>query len=86
VSELGPITQYGDLRRAVSLRARELGLRHLEVDDLAGLQQGYTSKLICGTRHFGSMSMGAILGALKAELVLRPRTEDEPRQPEGEAS
>lgn len=68
-SIVGVAVDYAGLRKLVAARRQELGLRQLEVDDLAGVQQGYTGKLECGLRHFGDMSLGSILGALGLSLV-----------------
>jgi hypothetical protein len=67
---VGVAVDYPQLRALISARRRELGLRQLEVDDLAGLQGGYTGKLECGDRHFGDMSLGSVLGALGVGLQL----------------
>ena len=62
---------YDEVIEVISARRRELGLRQLEVDDLAGLQSGYHSKVECQDRRLGEMSGPAILGALKLELHVR---------------
>jgi transcriptional regulator with XRE-family HTH domain len=67
---LARVQSYSDLRSAVAMRRHELGLTQLEVDDIAGLQSGYLSKLECGLKNFGPMSLDAVLGALGLEIVL----------------
>lgn len=67
---VGVAVDYPQLRALIAARRRELGLRQLHVDDIAGLQGGYTGKLECGDRHFGDMSLGSILGALGVGLAL----------------
>jgi hypothetical protein len=67
---LARVQSYSELRSAFAVRQRELGLTHLEVDDIAGLQTGYFSKLQCGLKNFGPMSLDAVLGALGVEIVL----------------
>ena len=67
---LGVVTEYKHLRELIAARRRELGLRQLEVDDLAGVQSGYTGKIECGLRSMGDMSMGALLGALGLHLIV----------------
>lgn len=67
---VGVAIDYPQLRALIAARRRELGLRQLEVDDMAGLQGGYTGKLECGDRHFGDMSLGSLLGALGVGLAL----------------
>ena len=44
-----------------------------EVDSDAELQDGYFAKIICGLRNFGPDTLGKILTALDAEIVLMPR-------------
>lgn len=68
MTRIGVATEYKHLRKLVAARRRELGLSQLDVDDMAGLQSGYTGKLECGTRCFGDLSMGAIFGALGLSL------------------
>jgi hypothetical protein len=62
---------YRELVETISFRRRELGLRQLEVDDLAGIQSGYLGKIECFDRRLGPMSGPAILGALGLELHVR---------------
>lgn len=69
------ISEYTDLRAVVAYRRRSLGLSQMAVDDLAGVQHGYTGKIECGARHFGDLSFGCIMGALG--IVLRATTHPE---------
>ena len=71
MDSVGTVTDYGQLRAVIAARRKELGLSQLEVDELAGVQTGYTGKIECGARHFGDVSFGSILGALgiKIEVV-----------------
>jgi hypothetical protein len=62
------LLDYSDLIAVVDYRTCELGLRQLEIDDLAGLQQGYTGKILRGDRNFDLMSLQGLLGALKLDL------------------
>ncbi|MFO1102494.1 MAG: hypothetical protein U1E20_06295 [Methylocystis sp.] len=61
-----------DLRRAIDERRREIGLTMLELDDAAGVQSGYSSKLLGPGRMkcFGEMSLKSLLGALGLKLVV----------------
>ena len=65
------IRDYDDLRAAIAARRRELGLSQLETDHRAGTQDGYVGKIECGDRCLGDMSLQAILGALRLELLVR---------------
>ena len=67
---VGVCSTYAELRAALKVRVSELRLTHLDVDEIAGLQGGYTGKILCGTRHLGDTSLGPLLGALGLKLVL----------------
>lgn len=67
--EIGNVSEYADLRALIAARRKQLGLSQLALDDIAGTQQGYTAKIECGTRHFGDVSFGCILGALGIEFA-----------------
>ena len=67
---IGTVRNYADLRALVAARRKELDLTQLEVDDLAGVQSGYTGKIECGARNFGEMSFDAIMGALGLSVAL----------------
>ncbi|HEV2156352.1 helix-turn-helix transcriptional regulator [Bradyrhizobium sp.] len=45
-------------------RARALGLSHREVDEIAGLGEGYFSKLACGDRRPTASTIEKLCGAL----------------------
>jgi hypothetical protein len=62
---------YDELVGVIAFRRRELGLNQLRVDELAGLQSGYHSKVECQDRRLGPMSGPAIFGALGLELHVR---------------
>ena len=66
------IRSLDDLVAAVCARRDELNISHELLDDLAGLQSGYVSKLLAPNRvkNFGAMSLPAVLGALGVALVL----------------
>jgi hypothetical protein len=66
------IRSIDDLVAAIRARRDELNVSHELLDDLAGLQSGYTSKLLAPEpmKGLGPMSLPALLGALGAALVL----------------
>jgi hypothetical protein len=70
------VQTFDDLRKAFAEHRRQSGVRQLELDDIAGLQSGYTGKLECGTKRYGDMSLPCTLGALGLRLVVisRPAT------------
>jgi hypothetical protein len=64
------VQTFDDLRKAFAEHRRQAGVRQLELDDIAGLQSGYTGKLECGTKRYGDMSLSCTLGALGLQLVV----------------
>jgi hypothetical protein len=62
---------YDELIGVIAFRRRELGLRQLEVDELAGCQSGWQGKIECKDRRLGKMSAPAICGVLGLELHVR---------------
>ena len=69
------IGSYRELRQAFAAARKARGLTQLAVDDIAGVQSGYTGKLECGDKNFGEMSFDSILGALGMALVLTPASD-----------
>mgnify|MGYP001546986344 CR=1 FL=1 len=61
---------YPELTAAIAARRRELGLTQLALDDRTGLPDGYVSKIECGLRRFGDLSMELVLQALGLRLVV----------------
>jgi hypothetical protein len=72
------IRDYHQLRQAISIRRRVLGLKQLEVDERSSCQSGYQGKLEAGTRHFGPLSLPMVLAALDCDLLLAPRNPTAP--------
>jgi hypothetical protein len=67
---IATIASYADLIEAFRARLAELELPYLGADAVAGLAEGHTSKLMCQTKGFGRISLGAMLDALGCDLVL----------------
>lgn len=67
------IRTYDDLRRAIDTYRKAKGWTMLDMDAAIGLADGHAAKLICGTRHFGSLTLPLVLEGLEIELVVRPR-------------
>lgn len=69
-----PIRSMPELVAALRARRDELNISHETIDSIAGLQAGYTSKLLAPVpiKHLGRMSFEAILGALGIALVAVP--------------
>ncbi|MDB5937581.1 MAG: hypothetical protein JWQ01_4925 [Massilia sp.] len=67
-----PIRSMPELIQALRDRARELQLTHETIDNVAGLQSGYTGKLLAPKpiKNLGPMSFESILGALGVAVVV----------------
>jgi hypothetical protein len=72
-----PVTTYAQLRAALAARRRLLGWSQQYVDHVAGLQPSYTGKLEIGTKRAGEMSFECWLGALRVELYVVPKVEEQ---------
>jgi hypothetical protein len=69
---LAVIREYEDLRALMARRRRELGFSQLVLDEIAGLQNGYSAKLEASIKNFGDMSLGVVLAALGIVLIAIP--------------
>lgn len=67
---IGFATTPREIADVLAKRRYELGLRLGEVDDLAGLHQGYAAKLECGTKHVGEMSLPALLATYGLRIAI----------------
>lgn len=69
-----PIRNMPELIAALCARRDELNISHETIDNIAGLQSGYTSKLLAPKpiKNLGPMSFSALLGALGLALVAVP--------------
>ncbi|MET4479649.1 hypothetical protein [Bradyrhizobium sp. F1.13.3] len=72
------ITTREELVDMLRRRRDELGLTHQTIDGIAGLQDGYTSKLLAPKpiKNLGPMSLEAMLGALALGIVRIEFVED----------
>ena len=75
------LIDYPAMLKAIAARRKELGISQLEADELAGLPQGYTSRLECWkppghkswtpyNRGMGIESMPKLLHVLGLRLML----------------
>jgi hypothetical protein len=67
---LRSIRDYPELIRAIDARRIQLGLTMLEMDDLTGMADGWSSKVLAGIKNLGPTSLTCFLEALKVDLVL----------------
>jgi hypothetical protein len=67
-----PIRSMPELLNAIRARRDELNISHETIDSIAGLQSGYTSKLLAPRpiKNLGPMSFGSLLGALGLAVVV----------------
>lgn len=76
MTDRGPVfataADYDELVSALRDRAEELGLSYEAIDDRAGLQSGYTAKLLGPgmSRKLGPVSLGSLLGTLGLVIEL----------------
>jgi len=67
---IGRVTTFDDLRAIIDAYRKSLGITLLELDDKSGVQHGYSSKLACGIKNYGNISLPCIMGALGLELII----------------
>jgi hypothetical protein len=73
--QIAIVRSYDELIDALRARALELGATREAIDDVSGLQKGYSAKVLApaAPKGLGRISMGPILNALGVMLVM---TED----------
>lgn len=66
------IRSYADLREALVMRKDTLGLTNALIDDLSGMQPGYTGKLLGAgqVKTMGPMSFDTMLSTLGVQLIM----------------
>jgi hypothetical protein len=69
-----PASSTADIVNIVRQRQDELNIACLTIDEIAGLAQGHYSKITCGLKGLGLMSVFVVLGA----LGLRIKIEEDP--------
>lgn len=69
---LAEVRDYYGLFMALRARAEQVGASRLALDDLAGLQPGYSGKLLGPgqVKKLGPLSLGALLQALGLKLIV----------------
>ncbi|MBG0795892.1 hypothetical protein IYY11_21270 [Methylocystis sp. H62] len=65
---VGECTSLSELMKLVAARRYELRIASLALDQAVGVADGYVSKLECGMKRPGEMSLPSILGALGLKL------------------
>jgi hypothetical protein len=69
------IRSSSDWATVFRARIAELGLSHFEVDQLAGLPDGYCNKILNAKKRPGAVTIERMCGALA--LALRPEVDPE---------
>jgi hypothetical protein len=64
------VTDYADLLAALRQRKEELNASMATIDEVAGLPQGYVSKLLAQIKGISRTSLGPLLGALGLKLLV----------------
>jgi hypothetical protein len=64
------VTDYASLIEAIRTRLDQLGTSHLEFDRSAGLADGHTDKILCGTKNLGPTSLTTIMAGAAVMLVM----------------
>lgn len=72
-----PIADLPALRRAIAERRKALGWTQAEANFRAGLADGHWSKLECGDKNFGMISLPLVLQTLGVVLIIKPKVEGE---------
>lgn len=72
---IATIVDYDGLIEAIRARIVDLGTCIPSVDTVAGLPEDYTGKVLRQVRSIGPVSLGPLLGALQAKLLMVPDEE-----------
>jgi hypothetical protein len=69
---LGTVGSYADLHALLRARCEELQISRLQLDEISGMQSGYSSKVLSlrPQKRLGTTSLPLILPALGVKLVL----------------
>jgi hypothetical protein len=69
---LALFADWESLIQSLNARRELSGISFVELDDLAGLPDGYTSKVLgpARTKGLGALSLTTLLGALKMKIAL----------------
>jgi hypothetical protein len=72
LAPLAVIRSYNDLLVVARARMAALNVTYAVVDEVSGVQLGYSAKLLAGRtrRRFGDVSLCAVLGSLGLRLVV----------------
>jgi hypothetical protein len=72
IKQIAEAIDYQSLQDGLRARAADMGISRRVLDEISGLGDGYSAKLLCGrpTRIFGIVSLGLILQSLGVKIIL----------------
>lgn len=59
-----------EIVECLAARRYELGITQRAIDQIAGLADGHTSKIECGTKRLGDISLPALLATLGLRIAI----------------
>lgn len=76
---IGSATTPLEIAKLLQRRRYELGITGDALSNIAGLADRHLSKIECGTKGLGSMSLPTLLSALGCRLILEANDEQLPK-------
>jgi hypothetical protein len=67
---IGTAKSPTEIAKLMAVRRNELGITGRQLDQIAGLADGHTSKIECGTKNLGHISLPILLDALGLKLTI----------------
>lgn len=67
---LGHAQSTSELAKLIAARRYQLGISSRHLDQIAGLADGHTSKIECGSKKLGDISLPALLATLGLKLAV----------------
>jgi hypothetical protein len=66
------VDDYASLHAALRMRAAQIGVTRIELDEISGVPAGYAAKLLAAEpiKNLGVKSLGPLLGALAIRLAV----------------
>lgn len=67
---IGTAKSSTEIVKLMAVRRNELGITGRQLDQIAGLADGHTSKIECGTKNLGQISLPTLLETLGLKLAI----------------
>ena len=77
---IGHTESFSELAKLIARRRYQLGISSPHLDQIAGLADGHTSKIECGSKKLGEISLPALLATLGLKLAVVADDESLPVQ------